>query len=178
MKKFLSEIKGYEECDNYIIYDTGEIYSMYVNRFLKLSIDSNGYQYIDLRGMNTPIKNPKIHRLVMLAFSKEKQKEQINHVDGNKLNNDIKNLEWCTNKENRIHAINNNLKDEVMYGIAQYDLNNNLINVFETCEKALEHLGKDIKYSGNIGRVIRGKRKTAYGFKWKQYKGSTTITGE
>lgn len=174
MKKILSEIKGFENCKNYIIYDNGNLYSKKSKRFLKPLKDSKGYYYYDLRNQNIKYKCPKAHRLVMLAFSNQEPKAQINHIDGNKKNNHISNLEWCTNEQNREHAINNNLKNEVDYWIAQYDLDNNLLNVFKTCKEALTYLGKEPKISGNIGRVIKGKRKTAYGYKWKQYEGSTT----
>ena len=47
------------------------------------------------------------HRLVMLCFcpNKKANELQVNHIDGNKENNSIENLEWCTNQENRIHAV-------------------------------------------------------------------------
>lgn len=175
MRKKLSTIKGFENCCKYYIYNDGRVYSEYSNRFLKLSVDSKGYQYLNLSGKRARINCPKIHRLVMLAFSKDEVKEQINHKDGNKQNNHIDNLEYVTNRENRIHAIETKLKDEVMYGIAQYDLDNNFLKYFDTCSEALAHLGKNPQNSGNIGRCIRGKRRAAYGYIWKQYKGSTTI---
>ena len=177
MKKFISDIKGFEKCDDFIIYDDGRIFSLNKKDFMNLSTDSKGYLYIDLRRYNPIIKCPKIHRLVMLAFSEDKPKEQINHKDGNKHNNHIKNLEWCTNKENRIHAIETGLKNEVGYKIAQYDLEHNLLNLFDTCTEAMLFLGKNPKRPGQIGSVIRGERKTAYGYIWKQYNGSTTIAG-
>nr|DAP22880.1 MAG TPA: homing endonuclease [Caudoviricetes sp.] len=47
------------------------------------------------------------HRLVMICFNPIENYEemQVNHKDGNKLNNSFDNLEWCTNQENRIHAV-------------------------------------------------------------------------
>lgn len=49
------------------------------------------------------------------------------------------------------------------------------IKYYDTCREALIDLGLNKNISGNIGRCIRGKRKTAYGYIWKQYEGSTTI---
>lgn len=176
-RKFLSDIEGFENCSDYIIYEDGSLFSLKTNAFLHCSTDSKGYLFIGLKCCSNSIKSPKIHRLVMLAFSNEEPKLQINHKDGNKLNNHIENLEWCTNEENRKHAIETGLKDEVQYYIAQYDLDYNLLNVFRTCREALEYLGKNKNSSGNIGRAIKGKRKTAFGYIWKQYSGSTTIAG-
>lgn len=55
-------------------------------------------------------KNLKIHRLVALNFiDNPLSKPFVNHIDGDKLNNDIRNLEWCTPLENTTHAIENGL---------------------------------------------------------------------
>lgn len=190
--KNISDIEGYEQFKGHKITDSGEVYSYWGRqtdergRFVQSVIrdkfenklnpqtDSKGYPYIDVR-FNGERRCPKVHRLVALAFiPNPDNKPQVNHIDGNKRNNRVSNLEWVTNEENRIHAIKNNLKDEMGYGIAQYDKNNNLIAVFPTAKEALESLGVEGGASGNIGRVIRGKRKTAYGYKWKQHEGSTT----
>lgn len=174
MKKRLSEIEGFENCKEYIIYSDGRIYSERKHDFLKPCKDSKGYLYIDLRSKNARYKCPKVHRLVMLAFISGEPDKQINHIDGNKENNNISNLEYVTNEENRIHAINTGLKNEVNYWIEQYDLDGNKLNTFKTCKDALEYLGIDT-CSGNLGRAVRGNRKTAYGFIWKSCESSTTI---
>ncbi len=90
--KNLSNIKGFENCKNYIIYEDGSIYSKKIKRFMKLPKDSRGYLCLDIRRANSIYKYPKVHRLVMLAFSEDEPKEQINHIDGNKENNHISNL--------------------------------------------------------------------------------------
>ena len=179
----LSNITGYENAIGYLLSSEGKVYS-YRNlddenhselTEVKGSKDSKGYLCLDIRHTNSIRKYPKIHRLIAQAFIPNENKlPQVNHINGDKTDNSVSNLEWVSNRQNRIHAIENGLQDYIDYGIAQYDLNGNLIATYDTAEEALIKLGKP-PYSGNIGRVIRGKRKTAYGYIWKQIDSSTTI---
>ena len=173
--KLLSDIEGFEECTNYIIYENGSIYSKRKKDFLQLCTDSKGYKYIDLKHTNSILRCPKVHRLIMLAFVGPQNGMQINHKDGNKSNNQLSNLEYVTQEENRTHALDNGLKDEVPYYVDQYSLQGIKLNTFRTCEEALKFLGIKNGNPGNIGRAIRGKRKTAYGYIWRSVEGSKTI---
>lgn len=75
----------------------------------KISISKQGYFIVGLFKNNIQ-KTFKVHRLIAFAFiEKPSGKNIINHKDGNKLNNSIDNLEWCTYKENSVHAVLNNL---------------------------------------------------------------------
>lgn len=99
------EIKGYENL--YFITPDGNIFRQYKShiRYLKPRIGKNGYIYYDLW------KNHKgtrfyLHRLLGEYFlPKIEGKLYINHKDGNKLNNNLENLEWCTSSENCLHSI-------------------------------------------------------------------------
>jgi hypothetical protein len=70
------------------------------------------YMYVQLWRKNKPITYA-VHRLVALHFiPNPKQKPMVNHIDGNKLNNNAWNLEWCTCSENHKHAYDTGLRDK------------------------------------------------------------------
>lgn len=76
---------------------------------LKTRIDRYGYEIVTL-WINGKAVTEKIHRLVAKAFLNNPQnKKEVNHIDGNKLNNIVSNLEWSTSSENKVHAFKNNL---------------------------------------------------------------------
>lgn len=94
MKKL---IKDYE---NYWIYDTGEVYNENTKQFLKGSIGEHGYRYYRL-SKNNKKKMFYSHRLVAEAFlDNPNNLPVVNHIDGNKLNNNLNNLEWVSYTDN------------------------------------------------------------------------------
>ncbi len=84
---------------------------------LKISICNTGYKRICLYWYENGIRKKKqcyIHQLVAKAFLKPVEgKDQVNHIDCNKLNNHVSNLEWCTVAENNKHAKENGLFDKI-----------------------------------------------------------------
>ena len=73
-------------------------------RLLKPSNTSTGYKKVELC-KDGKRKSFKVHRLVAIAFiPNPDNKPEVNHIDGNKINNNIDNLEWVTSSENSIHA--------------------------------------------------------------------------
>lgn len=76
----------------------------------------NGYLQVGLR-KHSQRKYISVHRLVALHFLENPEnKEQVNHIDCNKLNNHVDNLEWVTPKENQQHAKRNGLRDHMRKG--------------------------------------------------------------
>ncbi len=121
MKELWKDIKGYEGC--YQVSNLGRIKSLdrmtnnqYGEYFMKGRILKNsiikdkGYCRVSLNNGNGKISK-RVHRLVAEAFiPNPENKPEVNHKDGNKLNNCVSNLEWCTNKENIEHSIRTGLK--------------------------------------------------------------------
>lgn len=105
---------GIDGLTDFYITENAIVVSLKTNRILKQTIGKTGYYTIATYpfGRNSKSVCFKIHRLVAKAFiDNPHNKPFVNHIDGNKLNNHVSNLEWVTNKENSQHAIENNLCD-------------------------------------------------------------------
>ena len=107
----MKEIPGYD--GKYLVSETGDVYSVRRQgtdgRMLSTRFNSVGYVCVDLRRGKSK-KRALVHRLVGEAFiPKPTGKNFINHKDGDKTNNNVSNLEWCTRSENMKHAIKTGL---------------------------------------------------------------------
>lgn len=117
-----------------------------------------------------------IHRIIAKAFMPNPQnKAEINHIDANKQNNNINNLEWVTHKENCHHAAKLGLMNKIYYHgngqdkfkYAMCDNNFNEIKRFDSIQDVYLFFGKEYKGGNHIGQCCEGKRKTIFGHKWK-----------
>lgn len=73
-------------------------------KILKHFYDRSGYHRVGLSICRNKVRWVLVHRLVIIAFVGERTGMQVNHIDGNKDNNSLQNLEWCTQSENMKHA--------------------------------------------------------------------------
>ena len=97
--------------DDYLCSEQGEIYSLKRNRILK-GRSMKGYRRVVLMKDGKTI-DALVHRLIAQTFiPNPENKPEVNHKDGNKKNNSVFNLEWCTHKENVHHAMKTGLKND------------------------------------------------------------------
>lgn len=98
--------------DHYYVSDHGRVYSFYFGKFLKPDITNAGYYRVSL-ATKYGYKHVLVHRLVLMAFDPIPNMEdfEVNHINSDKLRNNLWNLEWSTSSENKIHGINNGLYD-------------------------------------------------------------------
>lgn len=107
--------------------------------------NSDGYMEISVGAR--PQTRLKVHRLVAMAFlDNPENKPQVNHIDGNKKNNDVSNLEWATARENVQHAIKHGLNKIVgskrhCTAVAQFTLDGQYITSYPTIKEAADAVG-------------------------------------
>ncbi len=176
MKEVYKDIVGFE--GKYAVSNLGNVMSLnYLNTRKKKVLTPvkhhGGYLIVHL-GAN---KIKMVHTLVAEAFiPKCEGKKYVNHIDGNKHNNIVSNLEWVTSKENMNHAIRTGLRNphntHAAFGadninsvpVIQYSKDGKFIKKWDCISNAARY------YNCNpctLSNCISGKLKTAHGFVWR-----------
>lgn len=104
----LEEWRVIADFPNYEVSSMGQVWSKYKNRLLQIYVRPDGYEEVSLYTDRGKI-NVLVHRLVAVNFIDNYPELTVNHLDGNKRNNKVDNLEWCTQKENVRHAFRTGL---------------------------------------------------------------------
>ena len=179
MEEWKTVIVNGEVYNNYMVSNLGNVKSL-KGRYGKETIlkpmkNKSNYLRVDLR-KDEKRKMCLIHRLVAEAFiPKIEGKEFVDHIDGNRQNNNVENLRWCTNKENcnfelaRKHYSENNAwkgKTGALHNRSKQVLCVELNRIFESIKEAEQELGI---YDSNIIACCNGKYK---------YSGKHPVTGE
>ena len=153
----------------YKVSNTGKVMTTKTGRILKPCIDQRGYERVCLFKADRT-RRYKVHRLVAMAFiPNPNSKPQVNHIDGNKRNNNIDNLEWVTNDENFRHSMENGLR-EGHHAFCE----SRKKRVIATCIKdgsqrvfdSILSAGKALK-TCHIPDVLKGERKQAKGYTFR-----------
>lgn len=159
MQEIWKDIKEYEGL--YQVSNLGKVKSLKRNKIITPKLIHSYFSVILYNKKN--YKNFRIHRLVAQAFIPNPNNyPQVNHIDGNKLNNSVNNLEWCTQSHNMKEAYRIGLEKPKKMTINQYDLSGNFIKMWNSI--------KDVEVFYNnrhISDCCKGKRKTACGYIWR-----------
>lgn len=154
----LLNIKGYEGL--YGISPDGRVFGYKRKKFLTPRIIGRGYQQVSLH-KDGKSKQFLIHRLVAETYiSNPNGLPQVNHINEDKTDNRVENLEWTTAKENDNHGTRNKRIAKSVYCVE-------LDKTFESQTEAAKELGIS---RGNISSCCKGKLKTAggYHFRYKE----------
>lgn len=170
MREEYRPIEGYER---YSVSNTGKVVNNQTGRELAQRLTTNGYLRVNLRTGKEKYEKPHsvcVHRLVASAFLPKRDSSLVvNHIDANKQNNSVKNLEWCTPRESSIHAYrtlpeyakacNANMKkaQKLSRKAICVFLNGRLMGEYDSMVKAAEATGVNKKtiYNGLHGMKSR-----------------------
>ena len=162
----MKEVKFEDIQKAYLITSDGKIINKTTNKEKKTFISNNGYKRVTL-WFNGKQKKMSVHRLVAMAFIPNPDNlPQVNHIDGNKQNNSVENLEWCNQRHNTKEAYKLKLIKSKSTKVNQYDLKGNYIKTWDSIKEACEKLNLN---HGNICTICSGKtnRKQTGGYIWK-----------
>lgn len=127
-------------------------------KILKVGMLNSGYMAVWLckNGKKTAVT---VHRLVAAAFLSGKGND-VNHIDGNKCNNQVCNLEWVTRSENIKHSY------QILKRVKPHMKSVVCVNTGEKFTSIIEAAKAKGVNKGSIGHVINGRNKTAGGYIW------------
>lgn len=161
-------LQGFENC--YAISKTGKLYNIRLKKIVYPHI-VNGYYRIHLKNDQNDFCNMAIHRLVAYTYIPNPNNvSDVNHKDGNTLNNHVDNLEWCTRKQNNQHAqkmglVNSNSHKKK---VIQYSYDENGKEVIIAIYDSVNDAATAMKVSRHaIIRTCKGKNHSCREYKFK-----------
>lgn len=155
------KLKGFEE--RYEIYEDGSIISLYTNKPLCQWVDNVGYLQVRLK-KNGKNYYKRVHRLVAEHFIENPNNlPQVNHIDGDKTNNNINNLEWTNNKKNTQHGYDNDLyhSKHRYIGIKVFDRSGDYLNTYKSIRETANQLNINRK---TLSRILFDNKENNYDY--------------
>ncbi len=156
--------------EQYQVSNFGNVRNKFTGHVLATQEDKKGYLRVRL-SLHDKKASAKVHRLVAVAFIPNPcGKPQVNHIDTDKHNNSVENLEWVTNGENQIHAYKTGLNYVTGRAgrkkIPVYKVEIKTGRALEAYQSIAEAAMKNRIYPANIEKVLAGARKSAGGYGW------------
>ena len=179
MKEEWRDVKGYEGL--YKVSSFGKVLSVATNKIKKEDVCRNGYIRVSL-WKNNQQKHVLLHRVVLGSFTKEhNKKEYVDHIDGNKTNNNLNNLRWCSMQENAMNPITRHRKSISKTGhVVSEETRKKIGTKNKQASKKVKCVETDTIYiniaeaerktkasRGQITRSLQDQNKTANGCHWR-----------
>lgn len=157
------------DLSHYRINPKGEILSLWVNKVMKGTIDNNGYKTYNLKTDNGKVIQAKAHRFVAMQYIPNPEgKTVVNHIDENKINCNVDNLEWTTPKGNTNHGTCGKRKSEHQKKpVNEYTLEGKYIRTWKSA-RDVEKFYKT-RCENGIQQSCTGAQFQAYGRIWRYY---------
>ena len=156
-----------KEFPQYLASSLGNIKHIETNKLRTLKANNGGYITIGINNNDNIRKQVKVHRLIADTFlDNVENKETVNHINHNKLDNRVKNLEWATTKEQNNHKSHNQINSNNSKKVLQYDLDGNFIKEYNS----IKEIGRIFnKNPGDISKICNNLKgfKTFEGYTWK-----------
>ena len=160
----LKEVEGFG--GRYMVSPEGKVFSKVKGKIKESFISKTGYERVTL-WYHGKQKKFSVHRLVAMAYIPNPNNyPMVNHIDGNKLNNNVSNLEWCDCSMNVQHAYRTGLIHPHTTRVRQLTLDGKLIREWESVKAACDEYNLN---HANIVTICNGKtnRKQSGGFRWE-----------
>ena len=164
---YMEQWKIITEAKNYEISNFGNVRNRNTKKELKGRLCKNGYLQVSLKIDETgKFTNRYIHRLVAIYWlDNQENKREVNHIDGNKLNNSLENLEWVTSSENQKHRHSIGIDKTSNRKIGKFNMDGKLVAEYNSIKEAADKQNNGVRIS--IDNVLHGRRKTLKGYIWK-----------